>query len=324
MRKKYVKNESLPTIKKNYPGNRIILGRFVNEYKGSKMTTLKDIFQYFLFKRKERKKKTGKEKKLASIALTKIPEKDSITWLGHAGFLITLGGKKIALDPHLTSMFPIKRAGKIPITPQGLGSIDYCCITHGHRDHLDKKTIQNMDIKEALIPLGGKKLFAKFNKNAHIQIAGWWQQYKTKDVNIYFLPAKHWFARWLADTNEMLWGSFIIQYKKKTIYCSGDTGYTKHFGEIKKYFPNINYCIMPTTFYKPDRLAAAEHMPIKDSVQAFEDLKGKHFIPMHYGTFGLGQGNIHNTVNETEKYFKKRTRKQGQLHWLSIGEPYYI
>ncbi len=54
----------------------------------------------------------------------------SITWLGHATFLLqTPGGKRILFDPWITGN---------PASPEAakkLGAIDLMLITHGHSDH---------------------------------------------------------------------------------------------------------------------------------------------------------------------------------------------
>src|SRR6478735_7151032 len=53
----------------------------------------------------------------------------SITWFGHATFLlVTPGGKRIVFDPWLTGN---------PKTPAGakIDKADVICVTHGHSDH---------------------------------------------------------------------------------------------------------------------------------------------------------------------------------------------
>src|SRR5262249_23201960 len=53
----------------------------------------------------------------------------SITWFGHATFLLTTpGGKRIVFDPWLTGN---------PKAPSGakIDKADVICVTHGHSDH---------------------------------------------------------------------------------------------------------------------------------------------------------------------------------------------
>src|SRR5215471_1113967 len=54
----------------------------------------------------------------------------SITWFGHATFLVTTpGGKRIVFDPWLTGNPKAPSSAKID-------KADVICVTHGHSDHM--------------------------------------------------------------------------------------------------------------------------------------------------------------------------------------------
>ena len=54
----------------------------------------------------------------------------SITWLGHATFLLqSPGGKKLLFDPWVTGN------PSSPESAKKLGALDLILITHGHGDH---------------------------------------------------------------------------------------------------------------------------------------------------------------------------------------------
>ena len=51
-----------------------------------------------------------------------------------------------------------------------------------------------------------------------------------KKFKVTFVPVAHWSKRWLCDTQERLWGGFIIETpNKKKIFYAGDTGYCDIF-----------------------------------------------------------------------------------------------
>ena len=57
----------------------------------------------------------------------------------------------------------------------------------------------------------------------------------------------------------------------------------------------------------------------EEAVQAFHDLGGKHFIPMHYGTFNLSDEPMGEPIKRLRKCFSDSS-SPGQLHELTIGE----
>jgi L-ascorbate metabolism protein UlaG (beta-lactamase superfamily) len=119
------------------------------------------------------------------------------------------------------------------------------------------------------------------NKFIDVQEAGWYQQFQLDtSFKVYFLPAKHWYLRAPWDRNKILWGSFLIEYKNKKFYFSGDSAYDTHFKTIGQLFGDIDYCFMPIGAYKPSYIMQSNHMNPEEAVRAYIDLKGKHFIPM--------------------------------------------
>ena len=59
------------------------------------------------------------------------------------------------------------------------------------------------------------------------------------------------------------------------------------FKEIRQLFGDIDICLLPIGAYSPAFLMQREHTNPEEAVQAFSDLGGKLFIPMHYGTYDL-------------------------------------
>ncbi|MBN1275399.1 MBL fold metallo-hydrolase [Candidatus Woesearchaeota archaeon] len=326
MRTRHTKNPTLKTIKQGYKGNPMRDRKFVNTYQNGKHFTFWDFMKWNWSTRKERIAQWKKEPPLVVKRITEpLPRnEDSITWLGHASFLITLSGKRILIDPNLDSHLFLRRRIAKPCTVATLGSIDYVCLSHGHRDHLDKPTLRRVRGKpKALVPLGAKKLVKQSNPRFTVEEAGWWQQYRTPSMEVYFLPASHHHRRGLFDKDKILWGSFLIKNEKHTIYFSGDTAYEQHFKHIKEQFPGIDVCLMPATLYKPEHVMQATHMTPKDSVRAFYDLGGELFIPMHYGTIKLLERGSQEALQEVKDEFKRR-KDTKKLRVLHVGETYAL
>ena len=213
----------------------------------------------------------------------------------------------------------------MPCKIETLTNIDYILLSHDHRDHFDVKSIKelvkiNPDVA-ILTSLNFKKLLAK-NKisTAKTQEAGWYQKYKTDAVEIIFLPAKHWGRRGAFDFNKVLWGSFLIQTKDIKLFFSGDTAYdNKIFKEIHSEFGAIDICLLPISAYSPAFIMKQSHTTPEEAYQIFNDLKGKLFIPMHYGTYDLSDEPLGEPIKRLHNCFKKEETK---LKTLKVGGKY--
>ncbi len=322
----YLNNPNLTTIKANYSGNEIRGKMFLN-YEDVALPTFSKVLKWRFSKNPQREEKKN-DKWLPDVIMNNdmfIDKQDKLVWLGHASFLLTLGGKQILIDPVFNDIPFIKRLVGIPFHRDSVKNIDYVLLSHGHFDHCDKqsfKTIaaQNPNVK-IFAPLRSTPLLKSFNSNLNVQEAGWYQQFKLDgdDIKIYYMPAFHWYKRGLFDNNQILWGSFVIQYKGLTIFFMGDSGYNTHFKEIASFFPNIDYCIMGVGAYKPSYMMKTSHTSPEDAVKAFHDLKGKVFIPMHYGTYDLADEPLREPLTLLENMDKLQQIK-GKFKAPRIGE----
>jgi L-ascorbate metabolism protein UlaG (beta-lactamase superfamily) len=116
---------------------------------------------------------------------------------------------------------------------------------------------------------------------------GWWQTTRIGSVDVHFVPSQHWSRRGLSDTNEMLWGGFVIAGSTARIYHSGDTAYFEGFGEIGRRLGPIDAALLPIGAYAPAWFMSKQHMNPEEATRAFRDLGARTFVAMHWGTFQL-------------------------------------
>jgi len=209
---------------------------------------------------------------------------NSITWLGHASYLIHLGGVRILIDPILTEPgFFLKRNSALPFDLADFKNIDYILISHNHRDHCDKESIELLAKQNPeadwLCGLNlDKLLLNKWTGSNKIQAAGWYQQYhlESTGLTISYLPTRHWSRRGLMDTNASLWGAFMIEFNGKKIYFGGDSGYGSHLSQVNKLFGKVDYYIAGIGAFAPRWFMAASHMHPEEVVQGCKDLQAEN------------------------------------------------
>jgi L-ascorbate metabolism protein UlaG (beta-lactamase superfamily) len=322
----YLNNPDLETVKLNYKGNHFQNGKFGGKYTSDGAESL---YNFIKWKLSSNPKNNIKEDESYIIPVTKydhLPhEKENyIMWLGHSTVLIRINGKTILTDPVLTSPTYLhsERLTEVPLDIKQI-NVNYLLASHGHRDHLDEETVQALlgNSIQACLPLKMGSLVQKWNPNIKVQEAGWYQKCETSSsVDIFFLPAYHWHRRTMFDLNTILWGSYVVQFDGITIYFAGDSGYSSHFKEIGKIFGDIDYAILPIGSYDPPFMMQNNHMTPEEAVQAFQDLKAKVLIPIHYGTFDLTDEPLGEPVQRLKQQIEVGNVKKEEVKILTIGE----
>lgn len=225
----------------------------------------------------------------------------SITWLGHATFLlVSPGGKRIVFDPWMTGN---------PASPESatkLGNLDLILITHGHSDHTgDAVALGRSSGAHVIAPfelsvwLGkkGLKNVTGMNPGGTLNALG---------LSITMVPAIH--SSSVEDDGEVVYTGvatgFVVKFEDgQTIYFAGDTSI---FGDMR----------LIGEMYEPD----IAFLPIGDlytmgpeqAAKASEMLGVRQIVPMHYGTFPALTG--------TPAQLRERVGSRVQVLELKPGE----
>ena len=215
-----------------------------------------------------------------------VGEPARLTWIGHASWLVQLDGVSLLIDPIFSDgLGPgVRRHVPPALTVEQLPPIDAQLITHNHRDHLDMPSVRSVG-RPIVAGTGTAPLFAR-HQLACTEL-GWWETTRVGDVQIHFVPSQHWSRRGLSDTNEMLWGGFVIAGSSARIYHSGDTAYFEGFAEIGRRLGPLDAALLPIGAYSPAWFMSKQHMNPEEATRAFLDLGARRFVAMHWGTFQL-------------------------------------
>ena len=251
----------------------------------------------------------------------------SITWLGHASFLIKLGKQHILTDPFLS-----KTAGPFGIGPNryiasgikisDLPKIDSILISHNHYDHLDSETLKKIRNKNNITVICPLKLSRTINSLGYKKVIelDWYEKQKNINFNITAVPAYHWSRRLGQKYNSTLWNGYVIMFENKKIYFSGDTAFGPIFYDIGKNLGPFDLTIIPIGAYEPRSMMKASHCTPEEAVEITSMLDSKNILGMHWGTIRLSGENPW----EPPKRFKNKAKLEGyldtQIWQLSIGQ----
>ena len=216
---------------------------------------------------------------------------DSLTWLGHAAFLIRIGGKTILTDPYLSDYAGPNRLGpkrfvKSGISIENLPPIDVLLISHNHYDHLDEVTLRHLPGKENIQVVAPLRLGEYFLRRGFQRIAelDWEQQIRLDGVTITALPVVHWSRRNTRDTNRTLWAGFSIRGAGQHLFFGGDSAYGQVFKMIGERFGPFDTALLGIGGYAPEAIMHASHATPEEAVQIGRDIGARRLVGMHWGT----------------------------------------
>ncbi|HOO47306.1 MAG TPA: MBL fold metallo-hydrolase, partial [Deltaproteobacteria bacterium] len=231
-------------------------GRFINPLNSRHYRDFSEVLKWKFFSKNEFKQFYKDEQIVpVSIDWKKIQNHKglSVTFVTHATLMIRDMGTSILLDPVLFGLFwPIKDFTPLDEPSRQVPDPDYILITHGHYDHLDRKSLGLFRASSRYIaPLGYRELLEDIGAERITEL-DWFESYKDGSREIVLLPCNHWTMRNpVTGPNTALWGSYIIRTSAgPTIYMSGDTAYFDRFREIGGEF-DIDLAIFNLGAYEP-------------------------------------------------------------------------
>ena len=255
----------------------------------------------------------------------------SVTWIGHATMLVRLAGRNILFDPIFSERAsPVDFAGPkrivpLPIDIPELPRIDVVLISHNHYDHLDAASVIRLAAMAQgsprfLVPMGLKAWFADLGIT-RVDEYDWWQRTHEGELRITFVPVQHWSKRRLDDTNQTLWGGWVVEGEGLRVIHTGDTGYSKDFRDIGARLGPFDMAFIPIGSYAPRWFMKIMHVDVPEAIQVREDLRAERAIGMHWGTFeSLADEPLDEPPLVLARQRQERGLRPDQFDVLKIGE----
>jgi len=203
----------------------------------------------------------------------------SITWLGHAAFLITTpGGKRIVTDPWLEGnpMCPPER--------KRIDAADLILLSHGHSDHSGDIVPVSRATNAPILVVHELSLWLQQKGLHNVQGMGIGGTVSVAGLEVTMTPAVH--TSSIVENEAIIYlgepAGFVVRMENsQTFYFAGDTalfGDMRLIGEM--HHPDIAF------------LPIGDHytMGPEAAARACSLLGVRQVVPMHYGTFPLLTG----------------------------------
>jgi L-ascorbate metabolism protein UlaG (beta-lactamase superfamily) len=249
-----------------------------------------------------------------------------VTFINHATVLIQTAGINLLTDPiwsdrasPFTWVGP-KRHRRPGLRFEDLPPIDVVLLSHNHYDHLDIPTLIRLEKKQQprfVSALGNRALLQNRGITEAIELDWWGKTEISNEVSVTCVPAKHFSGRSLSDIDCTLWCGFVIQARGGNTYFAGDTALGSHFTEIKDRFGEFRLALLPIGAYLPGWFMHPVHLSPAEAVKVHQLLQPDVSIPIHFGTFALGDDG----EAEPVRYLREALDTQTANFWvLEHGE----
>jgi len=220
-----------------------------------------------------------------------------VTMVNHATVLLQMDSLNILTDPvwsekvGLEGQFGVRRHRPPGIPFDSLPQIDIVLISHDHYDHMDLPSLRRLQQRyhpRIITGLGNPGYLATQGIQGAEQL-DWWQSASlARGVRLTAVPARHWSGRTLSDRYERLWEGFVIEGATDTVYFAGDTGWGRMYRELHDKWSRFTLALLPVAPFRPRWYMARKHLGPDDAVRVAAETRSAMVIPIHWGTFELG------------------------------------
>jgi L-ascorbate metabolism protein UlaG (beta-lactamase superfamily) len=174
-------------------------------------------------------------------------ERSSLTWVGHASFVLRLAGVTVVTDPIWRKRLGVRQRTVPPATADAVAEraeiADHAQPLRPPR----RLTIQARGEADAHRSVGTPAHCAERRDASSRSIAADASRRRAEIT----VPARHWSMRAPWNRNEALWGGFVFRGPEGAAYHSGDTALFDGFAEIGERAGPIAWAMLPIGAYEP-------------------------------------------------------------------------
>ena len=240
-------------------------------------------------------------------------------YVGHGTVLVEMDGVRLLTDPLLrTRVLHLRRA--VPLERETLIGVDAVLISHGHYDHLDRRSLQLLgDRPLAIVPRGLATIVRGCGlKNVVEVVEG--QEVEVRGVRVIATHADHEGDRPFPRIDADAVGYAILGSRR--VYFAGDTDL---FSGMEGLVPDLDVALLPIWGWGPT-LGGGGHLDPIRATEALGLLRPRIVVPIHWGTyhpFHLGIRRLPDFLTEPADEFVQAAREHApdvEVRVLQPGE----
>jgi L-ascorbate metabolism protein UlaG (beta-lactamase superfamily) len=231
----------------------------------------------------------------------------SLTYVGHATFVVELDGATVVTDPMLRErVIQLRRYAPMP-QPFDAESV---LISHGHYDHLDLPSLDRVGRDRlVVVPHGLRPLLRRRGYRKVVELTPG-EETTAGQVTVRATRALHPGGRLTAPRAKAV--GYLIR-GSRTVYFAGDTDLMPELDAIGR--EGIDVALIPVWGWGPK--VGAGHLDPERAAEAARRVNATLAVPMHWGTYASRGGT---TSREPAERFARACEGHVTVRILEVGE----
>jgi L-ascorbate metabolism protein UlaG (beta-lactamase superfamily) len=222
------------------------------------------------------------------------PDRLTVSCLGHATCLISLGGRMVLTDPALLDRVGVGLPGETTLGPARvtrpaltipeLPTIDVVAVSHAHPDHMDLGTLGRLAWKGRvlIVPRGTRDIVAGCGF-ADIREIAVGERIDVDGVVVRAVPVAHYGRRHALDrTPGRGYHGYIFERDDRRVFFGGDTAHTVFPPDVAP--DGVDVACFGIGAYQP---FVWNHATPEQAWDMARQLRARYLLPMHHSTFIL-------------------------------------
>jgi L-ascorbate metabolism protein UlaG (beta-lactamase superfamily) len=199
----------------------------------------------------------------------------TVRFVGHSTVLLEIDGVRILTDPFLRDRLgPLERHGPSP-DPAEIGPIDVVLVSHGHRDHCDRRSLAAVEGHPTVVV--PKRLGSKVRQWVEGDVvelrAG--QRETIAGVSVEAVKARHWISPGATRAQPL---GYLLGASTR-VWFAGDTG---RFPEMGSLSGRVDLALLPVWTWGPH--LGPGHLGPEDAAAVAGEVGAAAAVPVHWGT----------------------------------------
>jgi L-ascorbate metabolism protein UlaG (beta-lactamase superfamily) len=197
-----------------------------------------------------------------------------VDFLGHATVLVDVAGVRVLTDPFLRARIgPLQRHGPVP--EAGAIEADLVLVSHGHRDHFDRASIEALPGRPTIVvPRGLASRLGRQAAGRVVELAAG-ESLNVAGLRVEAVRARHWISPGAARAQPI---GYVLDAGSR-VYFAGDTG---RFADMGAVVGHVDLAFLPVWTWGPH--LGPGHLGPRSAAEVAREIAPSAVVPIHWGT----------------------------------------